>query len=41
MIPDAESEESAEDFAAEVNAAKDALLADNNAEISNASPVFE
>ena len=33
--------ESNDNFAEEVNSAKDALLADNEAEISNASPVYE
>jgi hypothetical protein len=44
MIPDAQDSgnvQSADDFANEVNAAKDALLADSEAEISNASPIYD
>ena len=44
MIPDSQDSEnvqSADDFANEVNAAKDALLADSEAEISNASPIYD
>jgi hypothetical protein len=38
---DIETEQSDEDFLAEVNSAKDTLLADNEAEISSASPVYD
>ena len=44
MIPDTQDSgnvQSADDFANEVNAAKDALLADSEAEISNASPIYD
>ena len=36
-----ESSQSADDFAAEVNSAKDALLADADAEIAGASPIYD
>jgi hypothetical protein len=38
MIPNSES---SDDFANEVNSAKDSLLADNEAEIPEASPMYE
>jgi hypothetical protein len=49
MIPDSSlgidvesgATESDEDFANEVNSAKDALLADNDAEIAESSPVYD